>query len=207
MLRNIPRTPSVSARKQLQPEHRRRDAIVERCDSCGVGVDHLVERLDVQAGCAVCGRKFQGVAGQCPQLVLNVDRLVRRPSTGSSWEPTVTMAQRPIRTRTRNSDGPSNRHGTRRRPRPKCTHRRGPSTHRHCAARGRALPSSPTLHQLAGRPTRGSHLARRNRCRQGTGRGRPSQPPCNSRHESLHRRDHRCGRTLRRPHRAPPPSN
>ena len=73
--KSMPSTPTAQrAGQHLQPQHGRRNAVVECRDACGVGVDHLVERLDVEPRSVGHGRTLQGLTGERPQPVLQRDR-------------------------------------------------------------------------------------------------------------------------------------
>ena len=75
----MPRTPSASALAKICSQStgagmRLSSAATPR----GVRVDHLVERLDVEAGRTRSRRSVQRVTGKRPQLVLERDRRLRR---------------------------------------------------------------------------------------------------------------------------------
>ena len=153
--------------------------------------------------CASCGRRMHGQTRSGKRRYYRCAAQARYPGITDAHPRDVLVREQPIidaldewldelfapehATQTAQAD----RHRARRRPRPKRTHRRCPSTH-HCReARGRTLPSSPTRHQLASRTPRGARLARRSRSREGTGRAGPHGRHATRATEPLRRRDRR----------------
>ena len=63
---------AIGAPHDLEHHHGARDAVAERRHTAGVGVDHLVQGLDVQTWSGAGGIVANGVTGKGPQVALQV---------------------------------------------------------------------------------------------------------------------------------------